>query len=56
MRDRSEAIRAAVSEARKGDVVAICGKGHEDYQLVGDQRLPFSDTEQVRQALAEGAP
>jgi len=55
-RDRAEAIRVAVAEARKGDLVAVCGKGHEDYQLMGAQRLAFSDAEQVDLALAEAAP
>ncbi|MCP5021925.1 MAG: UDP-N-acetylmuramoyl-L-alanyl-D-glutamate--2,6-diaminopimelate ligase, partial [bacterium] len=47
LRDRAAAIRAAVAEAAAGDLVLVCGKGHEDYQLVGDQRLDFSDREQV---------
>jgi UDP-N-acetylmuramoyl-L-alanyl-D-glutamate--2,6-diaminopimelate ligase len=33
----------------------IAGKGHEDYQVVGDTRLPFSDREQARLALRERA-
>ena len=41
--DRREAIRRAVQEAGEGDVVLIAGKGHEDYQLVGDQVLSFDD-------------
>ena len=50
--DRAAAIRHAVTAAGEGDVVLIAGKGHEDYQRVGEQRLSFSDTEQVREALA----
>ena len=34
------------------DTVLIAGKGHESYQLVGDQRLPFSDAGEVQQVLA----
>ncbi|HEB57880.1 MAG TPA: UDP-N-acetylmuramoyl-L-alanyl-D-glutamate--2,6-diaminopimelate ligase [Gammaproteobacteria bacterium] len=49
--DRAAAIHHAVSRAGEGDVVLVAGKGHEDYQLVGGQRLPFSDAEQVRAAL-----
>ncbi len=49
--DRAAAIRHAVTGAGEGDVVLIAGKGHEDYQLVGGQRLSFSDTEQARAAL-----
>ncbi len=50
-RDRAVAIRQAVELAEPGDLVMICGKGHEDYQLVGGQRLHFCDREQVREAL-----
>ena len=49
--DRASAIRHAVTGAGEGDVVLVAGKGHEDYQRVGEQCLPFSDTEQVRAAL-----
>jgi UDP-N-acetylmuramoyl-L-alanyl-D-glutamate--2,6-diaminopimelate ligase len=55
-RDRAKAIEFAVREARAGDVVLVAGKGHEDFQLVGERRLPFSDREQVRQLLAETRP
>jgi len=48
--DRAEAIAEAVMAARAGDTVLIAGKGHEEYQLVGDQRLGFSD-----RAVAEAA-
>ncbi len=54
-RDRAEAIRTAVAQAKAGDLVLVCGKGHEDYQLVGDKRLSFSDREQVLLALEETA-
>ena len=43
VRDRALAIDAALDEARPGDVVLIAGKGHEDYQIVGDERRSFSD-------------
>ncbi len=49
--DRAAAIRHAVIGAGEGDVVLVAGKGHEDYQLEGEHRLPFSDAEQVREAL-----
>ncbi|HBS25622.1 MAG TPA: UDP-N-acetylmuramoyl-L-alanyl-D-glutamate--2,6-diaminopimelate ligase, partial [Gammaproteobacteria bacterium] len=51
--DREEAIRAALDVATKGDCVLIAGKGHEDYQLIGDQRLSFSDQKVVEQLLRE---
>lgn len=41
--DRKEAIRKALSMARRGDVILIAGKGHEDYQIIGQNRFPFSD-------------
>jgi UDP-N-acetylmuramoyl-L-alanyl-D-glutamate--2,6-diaminopimelate ligase len=49
--DRREAIRAAIGIARAEDMVAIAGKGHEDYQIIGRERLPFSDTEEALRAL-----
>ncbi len=51
--DRTEAIRAAVAEARAGDILVIAGKGHEDYQLVGGQVFHFDDREEARKALEE---
>jgi len=54
-RDRAAAIAGAIRDAGPGDWVVVAGKGHEDYQLVGDLRLDFSDREQVRRVLAEGA-
>lgn len=50
--DRRAAIRAAVSEAAAGDVVLVAGKGHEDFQLTGELRRPFSDAAEARAALA----
>jgi len=50
-RDRALAIRRALAQAEAGDVVLVAGKGHEDYQLVGSQRLPFSDRALVRRLL-----
>lgn len=41
--DRKEAIRKAVGFARKGDVLLIAGKGHEEYQIIGKEKIPFSD-------------
>ena len=45
--DRSRAIEKAVADARVGDVVLVAGKGHELYQVIADNRIPFSDHEQV---------
>lgn len=49
--DRREAIEAAIRHARPGDMVLIAGKGHEDYQIVGSQRLHFDDREVAREAI-----
>ena len=50
--DRRAAIASAVREAREGDVVVIAGKGHENYQIVGHDVLPFDDVEVTRAAIA----
>ncbi len=49
--DRRQAVLAAVRQARAGDVVLVAGKGHEDYQLVGTERLHLDDRELVSEAL-----
>ncbi|MCU7936180.1 MAG: UDP-N-acetylmuramoyl-L-alanyl-D-glutamate--2,6-diaminopimelate ligase [Candidatus Thiodiazotropha sp. (ex Dulcina madagascariensis)] len=51
--DRGRAIRQAVAVASPGDLVLVAGKGHENYQLVGDLVLDFDDREQVTAALAD---
>lgn len=51
--DRAEAIALALDEARTGDIVLIAGKGHEDYQDIGGERVPFSDYAEVKRHLGE---
>ena len=41
--DRHLAIESAIWMAQKGDIVVIAGKGHEDYQIVGNRIIPFDD-------------
>ncbi len=50
--DRREAIIQAIDEARTGDMVLIAGKGHEDYQIIGQDVIHFDDREVAREALA----
>lgn len=49
--DRKEAITYAVNEAQAGDVILIAGKGHETYQIIGDQVLDFDDRAVAREAI-----
>ena len=49
--DRSSAIGLALVGAEEGDCVLVAGKGHEDYQIIGDDRLDFSDADAVRAEL-----
>jgi len=52
--DRAEAIHAAIDSLKKGDVLVIAGKGHEEGQIVGDTVLPFNDANVARTALGMG--
>jgi UDP-N-acetylmuramoyl-L-alanyl-D-glutamate--2,6-diaminopimelate ligase len=49
--DRRSAIVKTISMAQPGDVILIAGKGHEDYQIIGTQKIHFSDQEIVREVL-----
>jgi UDP-N-acetylmuramoyl-L-alanyl-D-glutamate--2,6-diaminopimelate ligase len=49
--DRAAAIRTAILQAKPGDGVLIAGKGHEDYQILGTEKVHFDDREQARDAL-----
>ena len=51
--DRAEAIAVAIAIAQPGDGVLIAGKGHEDYQILGTEKIHFDDREQARDALSE---
>jgi UDP-N-acetylmuramoyl-L-alanyl-D-glutamate--2,6-diaminopimelate ligase len=50
--DRKAAIQRALAWAGAGDVVVIAGKGHETYQIIGSDVLPFDDRAQARAALS----
>jgi UDP-N-acetylmuramoyl-L-alanyl-D-glutamate--2,6-diaminopimelate ligase len=46
--DRRKAIRKAYELSRKNDVILVAGKGHETYQIIGDQKYPFDDREELK--------
>ena len=50
--DRRQAIQKALAEARRGDIVLVAGKGHEQYQEINGVRRRYSDAAVVRAALA----
>ena len=50
--DRSAAIRCAVTTTAPGDIVLVAGKGHEKYQEMNGERLPFDDVAVARECLA----
>ena len=49
--DRRIAIRSALELARPGDTIVLAGKGHESYQVIGTEKLPFDEREVVESAL-----
>ncbi len=49
--DRATAIRTAICLAQPGDGVLLAGKGHEDYQILGTEKIHFDDREHAREAL-----
>ena len=51
--DRKEAVKKALQYARPGDCVLIAGKGHEQFQLIRDKRIPFSDKETALSCIKE---
>ncbi len=53
--DRHEAVATAIGLARPGDVVVLAGKGHEDYQLVGEKKIHFDDREAAREEIRKRA-
>ena len=56
MVDRFDAIQTALGTAKRGDIVLVAGKGHEGYQIIGKQRLPFDDRQKIKEALNKIKP
>jgi UDP-N-acetylmuramoyl-L-alanyl-D-glutamate--2,6-diaminopimelate ligase len=56
IRDREAAIAEALAAATAGDIVLIAGKGHEDYQIIGAERRPFSDRAVAQRCLSAPCP
>ena len=48
--DREKAVEYAVNNARRGDVILFAGKGHEDFQLIRGERVPFSERDIIKRA------
>ena len=51
--NRREAIKAAVKNAKTGDVIILAGKGHETYQIIGTEKLHFDEREVLAEILSE---
>lgn len=51
--NRQRAIEYAIENAAENDAVLIAGKGHEEYQLIGDLKIPFSDRNIVQQMIGD---
>ena len=51
--DRKEAIKKAIKMMNKKDIVVICGKGHEKYQEINKEKIPFDEREIIKEILEE---
>lgn len=51
--DRAEAVKYCMNIARDGDIIVLAGKGHEDYQIVGDKKIHFSEREIIEEILSK---
>mgnify|MGYP002700097704 FL=1 len=49
--DRAKAIQQLVASSTSDDIILVAGKGHEDYQQIADQKIPFNDAKQILSAL-----
>ena len=46
--DREKAIKKAIKIANKDDIILLAGKGHENYQIIGDKKVPFSEKDIIK--------
>ncbi|MFC1887238.1 UDP-N-acetylmuramoyl-L-alanyl-D-glutamate--2,6-diaminopimelate ligase [Candidatus Cloacimonadota bacterium] len=53
IRDRKKAIETAIKTASENDIVLIAGKGHESFQYIGDEKIPFYDKKAAEEALTK---
>ncbi|MBR5942168.1 MAG: UDP-N-acetylmuramoyl-L-alanyl-D-glutamate--2,6-diaminopimelate ligase, partial [Clostridia bacterium] len=51
--DRTKAIEAALNEAQAGDVIILAGKGHENYQILGTEKIHYDEREIVADILSK---
>ena len=51
--DRREAIQYSITHAQPGDMIAVIGKGHEDYQEVNGVRHPFLDRQVIKEIITK---
>ena len=51
--DRKEAIKYCIENAKDGDIILLCGKGHEDYQEINGERHPFDERVIIKEILKE---
>ena len=51
--DRRKAIKKSLALAQKGDTILVAGKGHEDYQILGDRTISFSDRDVILELIRE---
>ena len=51
--DRREAIEYSILHAQRGDMIAVIGKGHEDYQEIEGVRHPFSDRQVIEEVISK---
>ena len=51
--DRRAAISYAIESAKKNDVILLAGKGHEEYEIIGNRRLPFAERDIVRECILQ---